>query len=155
MVIVEIMFVNLSKKTLFCVLWIVFLMEMVFANLLMKICNFCGNLLCEQGIGENPNNCSVACHGCGNTICEIDFGENHITCPGDCLCGDGDCIPPETIDNCALDCRNICGNGICEVTEGESYYFCPADCKCGNGICDPKESFFTCPVDCTCRELYL
>ncbi|MDD3375549.1 MAG: hypothetical protein PHY73_07515 [Candidatus Omnitrophica bacterium] len=45
-------------------------------------------------------------------------------------CGDGFCVPPETLVNCPEDCQ-------------------PSNTECGNGICEfPPETIFTCPEDC-------
>ena len=41
-------------------------------------------------------------------------------------CGDDQCQPGETVDDCPIDCTDICGNGVCEPPE--AWRSCPADC---------------------------
>lgn len=52
-----------------------------------------------------------------------------IESDGEPYCGDGNCDPGETYDNCPEDCD-------------------PDDPVCGDGTCDPGENQYNCPEDC-------
>jgi hypothetical protein len=91
---------------------------------------------------------------CGDGECGP--GETKDNCAVDCgtpaYCGDGNCDGGETKNSCSVDCGTpaYCGNGVCDG--GETGYNCPVDCGtpayCGNGVCDGGETKQNCPVDC-------
>lgn len=64
-------------------------------------CEYCGDLICQNGEEEL---CPYDCRVCGDTQCTI--GENTLSCPEDCgtACGDGVCNGAESIDTCFADC---------------------------------------------------
>lgn len=77
------------------------------------------------------------------------------------VCGDGQCNPGETPDNCPKDCgaptKKYCGDGLCDATESATS--CPADCKTGPGPIGSclatkcKESFNACAGNADCQKV--
>jgi hypothetical protein len=97
---------------------------------------------------------------CGNGVCDDGLGENCMGCPNDCgdctVCGNGACekgYPKEGAAECPQDC-GPCGDGYCTQYENDPAHFCLLDCGvlCGDKVCDPQENVPTleeyCAIDC-------
>ena len=112
----------------------------------------CGNGTCD--LGENCHNCPDCISGPGRgTVADCFKGvadgichpkketEACIDCSPSYCCGDGVCTPPETSDNCLIDCGNepaveICDNGVDD--DGDGLVDCD-DLDCTNStICKPE-----------------
>jgi hypothetical protein len=77
--------------------------------------------------------------------------------PSGPVCGDGKCESPESVSNCAADCKPAakCGDGECQASAGETKENCSQDCGepdavCGDGKCEESkgEDYQTCSDDC-------
>ncbi len=118
--------------------------------------------ICGDGVDQDCDGGDQSC--CGNGTCDLgESGECTLDC-GNTVCGDGQCVSPESYLGCPSDC-SYCGDGACTGDETESS--CAADCSCpwwnptcwgvscGDGRCEGGESCSDCPGDCgTCAPLY-
>ena len=68
-------------------------------------------------------------------------------------CGDGLCVPPETLVNCPQDClpsTPVCGDGVCEFPP-ETIATCPQDCNSSSFNCPFKYTPAACNAELGCR----
>ena len=97
---------------------------------------------------------------CGDLGCDDSIGETCQTCPEDCgPCGtDSDCCDLHTIGSCSeapieacvCDARPACCEGPWDAAcVALASHACGAPCQsCGDALCAPDETCQTCPEDC-------
>ena len=92
-------------------LFLTILLTLVFLTAIMITILGCGdyNPQPDGDLGSDATK-QIESAYCGNFLCERKEGETEKNCPEDCIpptsyCGDGACIPPESMTTCFTDCR--------------------------------------------------